>query len=309
MTPSGPSWRRCAAGCGCWRRRRRSCARPPGFLHARRIAERPLPIRLYLLFAGVIASLCRVAGVERGGFYAWRAAEPARAAKASADATLTGRIGEDPPGLQVHLRRRGVAPDLAEGADGAEPERTNHKKVARLMCDAGMHRRRERRRRSKTRQDMTAAAAPGLLGRDFGAEAPGRQGVWRHHLRTRGRDRAHLHGYGDRPVQRLPDRMVDRRPPPRRLVKDALSAAVAARGGPGAVRGVIFHRDWGSEYISTPVAGWCREQGIRRSMGRVGSCFDNAAAESFFASVRRRGDAFGAGLRGARLRPLWSGLA
>jgi transposase InsO family protein len=69
------------------------------------------------------------------------------------------------------------------------------------------------------------------------------------------------------------------------LVEDALKAAVRARGGD--VAGVIFHSDRGSEYTSKLVAKYCRELGISRSMGRVGSCFDNAAAESFFASYKR----------------------
>jgi len=69
------------------------------------------------------------------------------------------------------------------------------------------------------------------------------------------------------------------------LVRDALAAAVAARGGD--VTGVIFHSDRGSEYTSRLAADYCAGQGIRRSMGRVGSCFDNAAAESFFAAYKR----------------------
>ena len=69
------------------------------------------------------------------------------------------------------------------------------------------------------------------------------------------------------------------------LVRDALAAAVAARGGQ--VAGVIFHSDRGSEYTSRLVADYCAGQGIRRSMGRVGSCFANAAAESLFAAYKR----------------------
>jgi transposase InsO family protein len=69
------------------------------------------------------------------------------------------------------------------------------------------------------------------------------------------------------------------------LVTDALKAAVAARGG--TVDGVIFHSGRGSEYTSAPVADYYRQHGIRRSIGRVGSRFDIAAAESFFATYKR----------------------
>jgi transposase InsO family protein len=68
------------------------------------------------------------------------------------------------------------------------------------------------------------------------------------------------------------------------LVCDALAAAVAARGGN--VDGVIFHTDRGSQYTSFLVAEYCGDHGIRRSMGRRGVCWDNAAAESLFSSFK-----------------------
>ena len=48
---------------------------------------------------------------------------------------------------------------------------------------------------------------------------------------------------------------------------------------------VIFHTDRGSTYTANAFTVLCRELGIRQSMGRVGSCFDNAAAEAFFSVV------------------------
>jgi putative transposase len=61
--------------------------------------------------------------------------------------------------------------------------------------------------------------------------------------------------------------------------------AVAARGGKDAVAGVVFHTDRGSTYTANAFTGLCRRLKIRQSMGRVGSCFDNAAAEAFFSSL------------------------
>ena len=66
--------------------------------------------------------------------------------------------------------------------------------------------------------------------------------------------------------------------------------AVAARGGQDAIwreeeaERVIFHTDRGSTYTANAFTKLCRQLGIRQSMGRVGSCFDNAAAEAFFSS-------------------------
>jgi putative transposase len=70
-----------------------------------------------------------------------------------------------------------------------------------------------------------------------------------------------------------------------RLVCDALEAAVATRGR-ARMDGTIFHTDRGSEYTSSDFARVCDQLGIRRSVGRTGICWDNAAAESFFATLK-----------------------
>ncbi|MCX4759503.1 IS3 family transposase [Streptomyces sp. NBC_01275] len=63
------------------------------------------------------------------------------------------------------------------------------------------------------------------------------------------------------------------------LVVAALHMATATRGGD--VHGVIFHSDRGSEYASRKFRRACRKRGVTQSMGRVGSCFDNAVSEAF----------------------------
>ncbi|WP_194922144.1 IS3 family transposase [Catenulispora rubra] len=214
-----------------------------------------------------------------------RAAEPARAVKASADQALTGRIRKIHQASRCTYGAKRVALDLADGTDGQPPTAANHKKVARLMRQHQIIGRHLRRRRALTKQDKAAAPVPDLLGRDFDAGAPdvkwcgdityipvGESGFV--YLATvidlfSGR----LLGWSIADHHRA------------ELVADALTAAVAVRGGD--VDGVIFHSDRGSEYTSTLAADYCRQQGIRRSMGRVGSCFDNAAAESFFATYKR----------------------
>ena len=59
--------------------------------------------------------------------------------------------------------------------------------------------------------------------------------------------------------------------------------AVAVRGGD--VAGTIFHSDRGSEYSATLFEPACSTLRVNQSMGRAGSCFDNAAAESWFSTL------------------------
>jgi len=50
---------------------------------------------------------------------------------------------------------------------------------------------------------------------------------------------------------------------------------------------VIFHSDRGTQYTSTEFDKYCKKNKITRSLGRTGICFDNAVAESFFATYKK----------------------
>ena len=68
------------------------------------------------------------------------------------------------------------------------------------------------------------------------------------------------------------------------LITEALAAALVTRNPPP---GVIFHSDRGCQYTSQEFADFCAHNGVRRSMGRRATCFDNAVAESFFATYKK----------------------
>ena len=68
------------------------------------------------------------------------------------------------------------------------------------------------------------------------------------------------------------------------LATTALSNALKHRGWP---QNVIFHSDRGAQYTSKAFAQFCADHSVRRSVGRVGSCYDNAVAESFFATIKK----------------------
>lgn len=68
------------------------------------------------------------------------------------------------------------------------------------------------------------------------------------------------------------------------LVQDALQMAIVLRGERPAT--VVFHADRGTQYASNQITRFAATNGITRSMGRTGVCWDNAMAESFFATLK-----------------------
>jgi putative transposase len=70
------------------------------------------------------------------------------------------------------------------------------------------------------------------------------------------------------------------------LVLDALNMSAWIRRH-NDVHGVICHSDAGSQYTSTEFNKTCRTMGLVQSMGTVGDSYDNALAESFWASLKR----------------------
>ncbi len=68
------------------------------------------------------------------------------------------------------------------------------------------------------------------------------------------------------------------------LVLDALRMAITRRHPP---KGVIFHADRGSQYTSKEFVDFRKINNVRNSVGRTGICFDNAAAESFWATLKK----------------------
>ena len=220
-----------------------------------------------------VATMARVLGVSTSGYYAWRQRPPS--ARAQADADLTARV------RAIHTDSRGtygaprVHAELAEAGVAV-----GRKRVARVMRAAGIAGVSRRRGPRTTRRDVQARPAPDRVERHFAADAPNRLWVadityvptlvgflylaivldvfsrrvvgWAMatHLRTE-------------------------------LVVEALEMAVEQRRP----EAVVHHSDQGCQYTSLAFGGRCREWGVALSMGSVGDCFDNAMAESFFATL------------------------
>jgi len=220
---------------------------------------------------------CALLGVSPSWFYKWldRTPTPTEQRRAELDAAVaeaftTARGLHGSPRLHADLREAGWA--VAE------------KTVADSMRRQGLVARRVRRRNGLTRQDKTAPKFPDLLKRDFTAQQPNSRWVGDMTEIPTAAGKLYLATVIDLYSRRLLGAATGLHPDAQ-LACAAIEMAVAARGGTAQIAGVIFHTDRGSTYTADRFTGLCRRLGIRQSMGRVGSCFDNAAAEAFFSSL------------------------
>ena len=223
-----------------------------------------------------LATLCRMLGVSPSGYRAWERG-PATA-RAVSDAGLTEAI------RVIHARsRRTYGSPRVHAVLRAEGWRVGRKRVARLMREArlvGVHRRRWAAPTTRPAWRATTTA-PDLVRRDFRAAGPDR--LWVADitdLPTR-EGALHLAAIVDVFSRRVVGwSMADHLRTS--LVLAALDAALAARDpGPG----LVHHSDRGTQYTSLALGARLRESGIAASMGAPGTAYDNAMAESFFASL------------------------
>jgi putative transposase len=224
-----------------------------------------------------IAWMCQLLGVPRSSFYYWRERvvfETATAARR--------RI------LADHVRRVFAAGRGAYGCRrvAAQLNREGHPcsvgLVADLMRELGLKACQPRAYRRTTVAGQQPMQSPDLIGRDFTADTPGTRLVGDiTYLRT-GEGWLYLATVIDLATRmvigwQLADHMRTS------LVIDALAMAVRH----GRVRThAIFHSDRGAQYTSTSFVVFCRANRVLTSHGRTGVCWDNAAAESFFAALK-----------------------
>ena len=156
--------------------------------------------------------------------------------------------------------------------------------VADSMRRQGLKGRKVKRNRGLTRQDRTAPKFPDLLKRDFTATAANLRWVGDMTEIPTDEGKLYLATVLDLFSRRLLAAPTSDHPNAQ-LAMDAIKMAVAVRGGAEKIRDVSFHTDRGSTYTATGFTTLCAGLHIRQSMGRVGSCFDNAAAESFFSTL------------------------
>jgi putative transposase len=221
-----------------------------------------------------VATMCRALGVSESGYHAWRRRAPSP--RARRDGELAALIRASHAGSDATYGAPRVREDLA-GAG----HRVGRKRVARLMRAEGLvgvSRRRGPPRPKRTTPE--APQAPDLVKRDFTADAPDRLWV---------ADITYVPTYaGFLYLAVVLDTFS------RRVVGWAMSSSLhtavvlealqmaAAQRRPA---GVIHHSDQGSQYGALAFGQRCKALGVRPSMGSRGDAYDNAMAESFFATL------------------------
>jgi transposase InsO family protein len=223
-----------------------------------------------------IVKMCVWLEVSTSGYYEWRdRPAPATVQRRQRLAALVQAIFEQSDSTYGYRR---VHAALVRQGDGCGPEL-----VRKLMRERGLVPCQPRPWRPTTTQpgDGTAAV-PDLVGRDFSADAPGRKLVGDITYLPTWQGFAYLATVLDCCTKEcigyaIADHMRAE------LVIDALR--MAARNYDLEPK-VIFHTDRGSQYLSQAFAEVAAQLDVRHSVGRVGSCFDNAQAESFNATLK-----------------------
>lgn len=221
-----------------------------------------------------VRTVCRVLGVSASGFYAWRDRVPPQ--RSITNAVMTERIRQirqdsyesyGMPRVRAELIEQGVC--------------ISRQRVARLMRQAGIQGVSKRRGFTvTTRRDKRQPRASDLVNRRFHASGPNQLWVadmtyvptWTGFLYLA----VVIDVWSRRVVGwAMGERMTAD------LVLAALNMALEQRKP----KGVIHHSDQGSQYTSLAFGERCRQMQVRPSMGTVGDAYDNAMAESFFASL------------------------
>ena len=225
---------------------------------------------------GNVARTCALLEVSRAAYYGWASGEPSRRREEDQElgqlieeAHRESRATYGAPRVQAELRRRGRS--------------CGRKRVARLMRERGLVGRCRRRWKQTTVPDPGAEVPEeDLVGRRFD---PGRiNEIWLGDITYIWTWEGWMYlasviDLGSRRVVgwAMADHMRAE------LVGDALRMGLRARH-PAA--GLVFHSDRGSQYTSGEFRELLAEHRVRQSLSRPGQCWDNAVAESFFATLK-----------------------
>jgi putative transposase len=220
---------------------------------------------------------CELLEVSRSGFYDWERRSPSQ--RELSDAWITEKI------KQIHRDNRGVygAPRIHAELRMAHGIRVGRKRVERLMREAGISGLVKKKRGKTTLRVPGVRVADDLILRDFTATEPNTKWVADITYLKSWQGWVYLAAVQDLYSRRIVGwSMADHMRA--ELVTDALEMAISRRRPEP---GLIHHSDQGSQYVSLAFGQKARENGVARSMGQVGSAYDNSVAETFFATLKK----------------------
>lgn len=222
-----------------------------------------------------ISLLCRVLQVSRSGYYAW--CRRGTSGRAQADAVLSAKIAS------AHERsRRTYGAPRVHAELRAHGHRVGRKRVARLMRRAGLVGITRRRYRCTTDSRHEHDVAANLVRREFDVTEPNR--VWVADVTYVWTWEGWL--YLAAIVDLFSRRVVGWATADHMRTELVLEALARATGERVTSRRLVHHSDRGSQYASELYRHVLAEHGITCSMSRPGNCWDNAVAESFFATLK-----------------------
>ena len=219
--------------------------------------------------------MCGVLDVSRSGFYHWRARGPSQRERTNRE--LDNRIRE----LFARHKQRYGAPRITDDLHD-EGFRCSENRVARRMRVLDLKAIQAKKFKVTTDSNHSKPVAPDLLEQDFTAEAPNQK--WTSDITYIWTDEGWLYlaVVMDLYSRAIVGWSMSRRMT-QQLVCDALSMALIRRHFP---RGTIIHSDRGSQYCSDRYQRLIKNNELRCSMGRRANCYDNAAMESFFHTLK-----------------------
>jgi transposase InsO family protein len=222
-----------------------------------------------------ISVLCKVLQVSRHGYYAWK--KRARAASCERDKVLLNKIMDAYSSGRGTYGYRRVYSYLSEKGVGCSLGT-----VRRIMHNHGIFRKASRKYKHTTDSNHNLPVAPNLLNREFSVDAPNK--VWVSDITyvwTLG-GWLYLAVFIDLFHRKVVGWSMNTRMS-RKLVIDAFDMAYAnCYPKPG----LMVHSDRGSQYASVEFRKKIEKLGFKQSMSRKGDCWDNAVAESFFATLK-----------------------
>ena len=223
-----------------------------------------------------VKRMSKVLGVSRSGYYAWKEREPSRRAQANTAMLVDiraifekSRKTYGSPRIHTYLRRKGYI--------------CGRNRVARLMQERQIVAKRAHKRHPTTTQQRPGdRIAPNLLNREFSADMPNQKWVSDITYIDTAEGWLYL-----AVVMDLYSRMVVGwamgEQMDAELVEGAWQMALLNRQPPA---GLLHHSDRGSQYTSETYREQLAALECQVSMSRTGNCYDNAAMESFFATLK-----------------------